>query len=219
MIHTLEPPLNLDEEYVSYDIEALFTNVPIHDTIEYILDEVYVRKKLPELCKRSIFKKLLLKLTTESTFMFDDRFYKQKDGCTMGGPLSVIISDIFMTKLEKQVVSPAKPTFYKRYVDDIITRRKKNQPDELLNKLMSFHPKIKFTVEVNLEKFLTLNLFSTVMVLVRPEFTESQTRFHSTGIQRHQYAISEMPSLVTSVVLREYLAVLKKRLILSDRSL
>ena len=71
----------------------------------------------------------------------------------MGGPLSVITSDIFMTKLEKQVVSPAKPAFYKRYVDDIITRRKKNQPDELLNKLMSFHPKIKFTVEVNPEKF------------------------------------------------------------------
>ena len=68
--------------------------------------------------------------------MFNDKFYKQKDGCTMGGPLSVIISNIFMTKLEKKVVLPEKPRFYKRYVDNIIRRRKKNQPDDLLDKLM-----------------------------------------------------------------------------------
>ena len=67
----------------------------------------------------------------------------------MGGSLSVIISDIFMTKLEKQVLSPEKPGFYKRYVDDVIRRRKKNQPDRLLSKFMSFHSKIKFTVEAN----------------------------------------------------------------------
>jgi len=51
----------------------------------------------------------------------------------MGGPLSVIISNIFMTKLEKKVVLPEKPAFYRRFVDDIITRREKNKPDELLN--------------------------------------------------------------------------------------
>ena len=120
-----EPPLDDDEEYVSYDVEALFTNVPIHDTINYILDEIYVRKKLPELCTRRIFKNLLLKLTTESTFMFNNRFYKQTDGCTMGGPLSVIMSNIFMTKLELEVVVPMKPRFYKRFVDDVLARRKK----------------------------------------------------------------------------------------------
>jgi len=63
-----------------------------------------------------------------------------------------------MTKLEKQVVVPEKPAFYKRYVDDVIRRRKKSQPDELLSKLMSFHPKIRFTVEVNPEKFLDTKL-------------------------------------------------------------
>ena len=70
----------------------------------------------------------------------------------------MIISDIFMTKLEKQVVAPDKPDFYKRYVDDVIRRRKKNQPDILLRKMMSFHRKIKFTVEVSPEKFLDTKL-------------------------------------------------------------
>ena len=149
-----QPPLNHDEEFVSYDVESLFTNVPIHETIEYILDEIYINKKLPELCKRSIFRKFLLKLTCENTFMFNEKFFKQIDGCTMGGPLSVIMSNIFMTMLEVRIVVPMKPSFYKRFVDDIITRRKKNQPDLLLEKMQSFHHKIKFTVEENPDKFL-----------------------------------------------------------------
>ena len=150
-----QPPLGPDEEYVSYDVESLFTNVPIHETIEYILDEIYVRKKLPILCKkRTNFKNFLLKLTCENSFMFNDAFYKQTNGCTMGGPLSVILSNIFMTMLEKDVVLPLKPLFYKRYVDDVISRRKKNVPDILLQKLNEYHPRIKFTVEVNPKMFL-----------------------------------------------------------------
>ena len=149
-----EPPLAPDEEYVSYDVESLFTNVPLHDTIEYILDEIYNNNKLPQLCKRAIFKKLLLKLTSDNIFMFNDKFYRQKDGCTMGGPLSVIMSNIFMTKLEKDVVIPTNPKLYKRYVDDIIARRKKNIPDILLEAMSSYHSKINFTVENNPAMFL-----------------------------------------------------------------
>ena len=63
-----------------------------------------------------------------------------------------------MTKLENKVVAPEKPSFYKRFVDDIITRRKKDQPDTLLEKLQNFHQKIKFTVEVNPQKFLDTEL-------------------------------------------------------------
>ena len=149
-----QPPLCPSEEFVSYDVESLFTNVPIKETIDYILDEIYERDKLPVLCKRKVFKKLLLKLTCENTFMFNDNFFRQINGCTMGGPLSVIIANIFMTMLEKSVVFPIKPSFYKRYVDDIITRRNKNEPDLLLEEMMNYHPKINFTVERSPNHFL-----------------------------------------------------------------
>ena len=49
----------------------------------------------------------------------------------MGGPLSVIFSDIYITKTEGKVVEPTKPQFYKRFVDDIINKRYKDQPDNL----------------------------------------------------------------------------------------
>ena len=84
-----QPPLQEDEEYVSYDVESLFTNVPIKVTIDFILEEIYTNKKLKPLCSKLIFKRLLLKLSTESTFIFQTKLYKQTDGCTMGGPLSV----------------------------------------------------------------------------------------------------------------------------------
>ena len=64
-----QDPLESNKQYVSYDVESLFTNIPVHETIEYIINETYVENKLPKLCSKLIFKRLLLKLTTENTFI------------------------------------------------------------------------------------------------------------------------------------------------------
>ena len=50
----------------------------------------------------------------------------------MGGPLSVIFSDIYMTKMERDIMHPFNPIFYHRYVDDIYTRQKINKKDETM---------------------------------------------------------------------------------------
>ena len=143
-----------DEEYASYDVESLFKNVPVHETIDYILQKIYVKEKLPKICSKIIMKCLLLKLTTENTFMFDSNFYKHIDGCTMDGPLSVIFSDIYMTKTEKEVAKPTNLSFYKRFVDNIISKKKKDQPDLLFENLNNHHPNIKYTIETMPQKFL-----------------------------------------------------------------
>ena len=44
-------PLSKDEEDVRYDVESLFTNIPIKETIEFICDEIYNREKLKPICK------------------------------------------------------------------------------------------------------------------------------------------------------------------------
>ena len=49
----------------------------------------------------------------------------------MGGPISVIFSDIYMCKMEDDIVVPTKPIFYKRFVDDTYVRRKKNTTDQM----------------------------------------------------------------------------------------
>ena len=90
--------------------------------------------------------------------MINSKLYKQSDGCTMGGPLSVSFSNIYLRKLEIDKVIPTKLLFYKRFVDYVIYRRKKNTPDSLLTSLNCYHLNINFTVEVNSSKFLDSNI-------------------------------------------------------------
>ena len=71
-----------------------------------------------------------------------------------GGPLSVILADIHVVRTENEVVRPLNPPFYKRFVDNIYSRRNKSQQDVLFEALNYFHPNIKLTIEVNPEKFL-----------------------------------------------------------------
>ena len=151
------PLLQDDEEDVSFDVELLFTNIPIEETINYINDQIYVHKKLTPICSKLIFRRLLIKLATECTFKFNSRFLKQVDGCTMGGPLSVTFSDIYMVKMENDVVMPSKPIFYLRFVDDIYSRWKLGD-NVLFDRLNNYHPNIKLTIEVNPSKFLDTKL-------------------------------------------------------------
>ena len=72
-----QPPLNDDEEYVSYAVDSLFTNIPVAETIEYIIHQIYIEKKIPPICSKLIFKHLLLKLTTECSFQFNNQLLKK----------------------------------------------------------------------------------------------------------------------------------------------
>ena len=76
----------------------------------------------------------------------------------MGGPLSVTFSDIYMTKMENDIVIPMKPIFYCRYKDDIYNRRKKYVEDSLFKALNSYHKNIKLTIEINPITFLDTHL-------------------------------------------------------------
>ena len=135
-----------DYEDVSYDVENLFTSIPVKETIDYIIQKIYVRKEIKPFCKKSIFIKLLKKLTQECVFTINNRLIKQVDGCPMGGPISVVFSDIYVCKMEEDTVIPANSIFYKRYVDDTYVRRRKHETDKLFIDLNSYHENIKLTL-------------------------------------------------------------------------
>ena len=67
------PPLQDD---LSHDIESLFTNIQIGETISYITEKIYAHKKLIPICSKLIFRKLLIKIATECTFKCNSRFLK-----------------------------------------------------------------------------------------------------------------------------------------------
>ena len=59
-----------------------------------------------------------------------------------------------MCKMEFDKVIPAKPLFYKRYVDDRYVRKKKDIRVMLLKDLNAYHQNVNLKVKVNPSKFL-----------------------------------------------------------------
>ena len=110
-------------------------------------------------------------------FPVNSRLIKQIDGCPMGGSLSVVFSDIFMCKIGEDVVVPAKPIFYKRYVDDTYIRSRKNVNDELFQNLNCYHTNIKLTLEENPRKFLDTEIIRKNHAISTQVFTKL-TKFH-----------------------------------------
>ena len=76
----------------------------------------------------------------------------------MGGSLSVTHAETHTTRMKNDVVIPLKPIFYRRFVDDMINRRKKYVPNELIFKLNNYHRNIKLTIELSPTKFLDTQL-------------------------------------------------------------
>ena len=89
-------------------------------------------------------------------FSIKNRLIKQVDGSPLGGPISIVFSDIDVCKKEENIVIPANPIFYnqiekkrkQKYVDDTFDQRKKYDRDKLFLDLNSYHENIKLTLEI-----------------------------------------------------------------------
>ena len=136
----------------SLDVESLFTNVPVRETIDIILRNVYNHPTIPApTIPRQKLKELLLLCTTSVPFRnIDGKMYIQIDGMSMGSPLGPTFANFYMADLENRVLNipGLKPNIYCRFVDDIYTDAK----HELLlqiKKSMEDHSVVKFTYELS----------------------------------------------------------------------
>ena len=136
----------------SLDVESLFTNIPLEETMTIGSRRLYHRKKkVGGLLKRH-FEWLLRLATLQSFFIFNDRFYQQIDGVAMGSPLGPCLANTFMSDHEvewlKNCPLQFKPVYYRRYVDDIIVLFEDKSHLPLFHQYMnSQHANINFTVE------------------------------------------------------------------------
>ena len=92
-----------NEILVSHDVDSLFTNSPIHDTLEYIrerLEKDTTLKLRTNLAISDIIE--LLRFICKTTyFMFNGTVMQQKFGMMMGSPVLAIASNFYMEKLER----------------------------------------------------------------------------------------------------------------------
>ena len=149
----------------SLDVESLFTNVPVDETIEIIVKHVYnhitlAPPKIPEL----ILRELLSICTKEMPFKTPDgSLYKQTDGVAMGSPLGPLFANFYMGDLETNVFnsSNVKPHIYARYVDDIFIQVENDKQISDLKLEFEKRSVLKFTIEKNVQNkipFLDVNI-------------------------------------------------------------
>ena len=144
---------NVNHFMVSYDVDSLFTNIPLNETIDICIEKLYTRRRnLVKGLNKQEFRSLLELATKESLFLFDKNYYSQTDGVAMGSPLGPTLANIFLCHYEEIWLSSCpkqfKPTYYKRYVDDIFCLFKTEQNAKQFQKFLnSRHKNMNFSLE------------------------------------------------------------------------
>ena len=130
----------------------IFTNIPLEETINIFVGKLFENNtKISNLTKQS-FRSLLELATLDYFFLFDGKYYKEKDGVAMGSPLGPSLANVFLYYFEEQWMSDClidyKPVSYGRYVDDtFLLFSSELYKTKFLNLMNSKHRNINFTVE------------------------------------------------------------------------
>ena len=147
-------PMNEENILVSYDVTALFTNVPSSETIDILVDKAFTNDWFNQTYDLNLEKEELTQLlevaTTNQLFQFDGQLYEQTDGVAMGSPLGPLMANVFMCHLEDKLARDGMvPSLYKRYVDDTLARMPNTDAAaDFLATLNGLHPSLKFTMEL-----------------------------------------------------------------------
>ena len=79
----------------SLDVDSLFTNIPLDETIDICTNTIYSEQDVMQGINKEELQNLLSLATKESYFIFNDVLYKQKDGVAMDSPLGPTLANAF----------------------------------------------------------------------------------------------------------------------------
>ena len=125
------------------------------------------------------FHDLLNLATKESIFTFNDKFYIEIDGVAVGSSLAQLLANIFLSHPEENWLNTCpikfKPSFYRRYVDDIFVLSESSEsPDSVFGYISSKQQNMNFTIEK--ENFGSLSFLDVKICRKNGEFVTSVSR-------------------------------------------
>ena len=211
-VNEIKNTINNNFYMASFDITSLYTNVPLNETINIILDRAFNNnnEKFKKFT-RSQFRKLLELSLLDTHFIFDDILYKQVNGLAMGQPVAPTLANIFLCFYEEKWLNECpphfKPILYKRYIDDtFLLFQENNHVDLFLSYLNTRHKCIKFTKEV--EENGVLNFLDVEISKNNNEFTTSIYRKPTfTGLMMNFLSFSPFKykiNLIKTLIHRAY---------------
>ena len=136
----------------SLDVDSLFTNIPLDETINIIIEKLFSVNETVHNLNKDQFKCLLTFATKESYFLFDGELYQQVDGVAMVSPLGPTLANSFLCDYDDiwlhNCSLECKLSYYKRYLDNIfVLFESETQVESFKNFMNNCHPKMKFTFE------------------------------------------------------------------------
>lgn len=138
------------EILVSFDVAALFPNVPVPDALCSLRRHLERHRAPPN--HINAYLTVAEVCMNQNYFMFRGKFYKQTFGLSMGSKLSPLLADVFMSDFETDLQKEKLfPRIWRRYVDDIFAVVKERYLSQILEMLNSRHTTIKFTVEKEMD--------------------------------------------------------------------
>ena len=188
----------------SFDIKSLFTNIPLDETIEIILNQTTpcVNSKFNNFSREQL--RSLLELTAKNSFFtFNNKLYRQLDGVAMGTPCGPTLANIFLCFYETRWLQDCplnfKPQIYRRYVDDtFLLFNNHHQINQFLNYLNNKHKNIKFTCDI--EENNSLPFLDILINKTNSEFTTSIYRKNTyTGLGMHYLSFEPVKFKINAI--------------------
>ena len=185
MIKSLK--LTEEEEMVSFDVSALYTNVPVKEAVKLAADRLYGSDLTPPPVDKNTFIELLEMSSCNVIMSTHHGYYKQIDGLAMGSPPAPYLANIWLSKFDSIIQGDSKS--FDRYMDDVLVPIKKSKIDERLNLINQLHPKLAFTIEREKEGCLP---FLDLCIVHKGDalYTTWYTKPTDTGLVMNFHAVS-----------------------------
>jgi hypothetical protein len=143
------------EIFVSFDVVSLFPSVPPTFVLDIIRDLLSRSSSLLDSCIFTTCQvlDLLHFILTSTAFRFRGSFYNQITGTPMGSPVSCVVSDIAMERIEMTAFKTLliQPSFYRRFVDDSFLVLHKDDVSTVFQAFNAVHPSFRFTIEEEID--------------------------------------------------------------------
>ena len=191
-----------DESIISFDGSALFTSVPVEESLALIHEKLTgepSRADRTPLSPQQVTDLLRMCLTT-TYFKYDGNFYAQIEGAAVGSPVSPIVANLFMDDVEGKALEEYQvpPNYWGWYVDDALAVIKTANIEPFTQHLNTQHTSIQWTSELEADGKLPMHDTMTTRmtdgllnfsVYRKPTHTDQYLQFQSHQPMEHNMSV------------------------------